>query len=287
MGAGRSGSTILGVALGNCDGFFFAGELDKWLPRSGRPRLQDDRRVDFWRSVRERVSEDDALAGGRTHRYLERSSGLLRIGRLARLRRLRPSYRRTMCELYGAIAATAEATCLVDTSHYPLRARELQALDGIDMFLLLQVRDPRDVIASFARDDVAERSFGPSTTRAYLLLTHLLSAWVFLKHPRARRLVVFHEDLIERPDGVLRSVLEHIGSPARVPDLSSLSTGIPLHGNRLIEEDIVSLEARDAPAHRMRERGSLFALLTIGLLSRLRPRARAAGPSNLDVDGSS
>ncbi|HEX4467726.1 MAG TPA: hypothetical protein VH025_11110, partial [Solirubrobacteraceae bacterium] len=40
MGAGRSGSTILGVMLGNCEGIFYAGELDKWLPREGRPKRE-------------------------------------------------------------------------------------------------------------------------------------------------------------------------------------------------------------------------------------------------------
>src|SRR5438128_1514865 len=35
MGAGHSGSTILGVALGNCEGVFYAGEVEEWLVNSG------------------------------------------------------------------------------------------------------------------------------------------------------------------------------------------------------------------------------------------------------------
>ena len=54
MGAGRSGSTILGVTLGNCERFFFAGELDKWLARSGVPQLEDAERIRFWSAVRGR-----------------------------------------------------------------------------------------------------------------------------------------------------------------------------------------------------------------------------------------
>src|SRR3989440_11450989 len=77
MGAGRSGSTILGVALGNCDGLFYAGELDKWLPRSGEPPLDGDERARFWAVVRQGVSGAEPLFGGQAHRYLERSSGLL------------------------------------------------------------------------------------------------------------------------------------------------------------------------------------------------------------------
>ena len=38
MGAGHSGSTILGITLGNCEDFFYAGELEEWLMTSERPR---------------------------------------------------------------------------------------------------------------------------------------------------------------------------------------------------------------------------------------------------------
>ena len=37
IGAHRSGSTVLGVTLGNCADMFFAGELHSWLSRGGVP----------------------------------------------------------------------------------------------------------------------------------------------------------------------------------------------------------------------------------------------------------
>ena len=55
MGSGRSGSTILGLALGNCDGVFYAGELDNWLVRSGTPVLGGLERTRFWSTVRDDV----------------------------------------------------------------------------------------------------------------------------------------------------------------------------------------------------------------------------------------
>lgn len=72
MGAGRSGSTILGVTLGNCEGVFYAGELDKWLTRSGQPTLGGQEREQFWQRVRARVSASDLF--GYDARVLERSS---------------------------------------------------------------------------------------------------------------------------------------------------------------------------------------------------------------------
>jgi hypothetical protein len=275
MGAGRSGSTILGVALGNCDEIFFAGELDKWLPRAGEPTRKDAARVAFWEQVRARMSTPEILVGARPRRYLERSSALFRVDRLLARSRLRASYREATSELFGAIAATARADYVVDSSHYPLRARELQSLANIELYVVLLVRSPQSVIASFAKDDVAERRFRPLTTRAYLLLTYLLSARVFRAQPPERRLVLFYEDLLEDPVGVLGELLERVGSPAQVPDLGALATGVPLHGNRLLGAEVVALGAASAQHEESSGGGfgaRLFARLLLGGLSRLKPR---------------
>src|SRR4051812_9425114 len=58
LGTGRSGSTILGIALGNCEGIFYAGELHLWLGRAGKPPLKGAERERFWGAVREQVSPD-------------------------------------------------------------------------------------------------------------------------------------------------------------------------------------------------------------------------------------
>jgi hypothetical protein len=279
MGAGRSGSTILGVTLGNCADVFYAGELDKWLLRSGKPKLAGARRTEFWDSVREGVADPGSLLGGEAHRYLERSSSLFRIGGRSVRRRIRERYRRIMTELYRAVATTSGSSYVVDSSHYPLRARELQSLSGIDLYILWLVRDPRKVIASFAREDVVEPRFNATTTRAYLLLTHALAVWVFLKQPPERRIVISHEEFLEDPKGILRSLLDHVGSSAPIPDLTSLSTGIPLQGNRLIHKDVVSLERREGSADPAPRRRLLDRPLSAGL-SRLGPRARTRPPGN-------
>ncbi len=274
MGAGRSGSTILGVALGNCANVFFAGELDKWLPRAGEPKLRDARRTQFWAAVRERVADGEKLFGGEVPKYLERSSALFRVGGWPTRRRLRAPYRRVMEELYQAVASTAGVTHLVDSSHYPLRARELQGLEGIDMYLVFLVREPRSVIASFARRDVAERSFSALVTTAYLWLTHLLSLWVFLRQPREQRLLLRHEDFLADPEGVLRCLLDYAGAPTSVPDLTALSTGIPLHGNRLIDSEVVVLGRRAVARPRASRRGLLH-WPWLAVFSRLGPSASA------------
>ncbi len=280
MGAGRCGSTILGIALGNCEGMFFVGELDRWLPNEGRPMLGGAERTRFWNEVRARVEIEPELAGTRAKDLIERSSTLLRAGRLLARQRLRPRYRRSLQSLYEALAESSGADYIVESSHFPLRARELQQLAGVETYLLFLVRDPRSSIVSFTRTvprhDAAARRRRILTTNLDLWATHVLGTFVFLRHRRERRLFMRYEDLVSDPPGVLRQVLEMVGSTAALPDLDKLRTGLAIDGNRILLDETVALRAhRPAPV-----RGSrlteLLQLPVNTVLARLRPVAGAA-----------
>jgi sulfotransferase family protein len=272
MGAGRSGSTILGIALGNCADFFYAGELDKWLPNAGVPPLDGIGRARFWSEVRRDVRGADSLVGYAA-RCLERSSSLFRARRWMARRRLRAPYRRVAEELYRAVSRNAGVTRVVDTSHYPLRARELQRAGGVDLYLVFLVRDPQNVVASFARSDVREPRFGTLKTNAYLWLTHLLSVLVFLSQRPERRVFLRYEDFIANPEAVLRGLLGWLDSPAGLPDLSSLRTGIPIEGNRIVREEVVSFERQASPSARRSRVTTLLQLPWVPVFARLRPVA--------------
>ncbi len=259
MGAGRSGSTVLGVALGNSDGVFFAGELDRWLVRGGRPSVRREQAQRFWREVLERSGEGRELFGGRTT-CLERSSVLVDVRKWPRRRRLRPSYLRASERLYRVLAQMTGAECLVDTSHYPLRARELAGDRGHRAYLLYLVRDPRGVVNSLGRRDVRERTFGGFRANAYLWLTQAVATFVFLGHPRERRLLVRFEDFASDPPLVLGEILRFAGSEAAPAGPGPLRTGVPFHGNRLIEDERVTLEP---PADRRLRGRPLTALVQL------------------------
>ncbi len=271
IGAGRSGSTILGVTLGNCSHVFNAGELDKWLARSGVPQLDDAERAQFWSAVSRDVDAGD-LFGHEAKRCLERSSSLFRIRDWPARRRLRGRYRRVCEDLYRAVARAAGVTHIVDTSHYPLRAHELQALTGIELYILFQVRDPQSVVASLGRRDVVERRFGVLTSNAYLWLTYLLSTFVFLRHPRERRLFMRHEEFVEDPGGAVRQILNLVGCADAVPDLTALRTGVPLQGNRLLKSEVVSLNGDAAPPSRRSLATTLLQLPWAAVFALLAPR---------------
>lgn len=247
MGSGHSGSTILGVTLGNCADVVYAGELDNWLTRSGVSVLGGTERTRFWKSVRDDV-DDASLFGGDAQHYLERSSSLLRFGKRTVKHSFRTRYRHVTESLYRAVARAAGATHVVDTSHFPLRARELQSLDGVDLYLIFLVREPQAVVSSFIRyvkrNEMVQRGFFILSTNLDLWMTTLLATIVFLRHPRERRMFLRHEDFLADPERVLRRILDLSHSDAAIPDLSELRTGFPIQGNRLIRSDVVALKRR-------------------------------------------
>jgi hypothetical protein len=275
MGAGHSGSTILGIALGNCADTFYAGEVEEWLVNGGNPNIGGSERTRFWQAVSREVDGAAALFGPQANRYLERSSAVFRIDRWLLRRRMRPGYRRVAEELLKAIARVAGVTYVVDSSHFPLRARELQRLEGIDLYLLFLVRDAQHVVASelrhISRHRVAERRVLGVVANARLWLTNLLSVLVFLRHPRERRLFVGHEEFLAAPQVALRQILDCVGSQAEIPDLHALRTGVPLNGNKVITSEVIALETPRASA----TRGSLITTIMHApwklVFSRLKP----------------
>lgn len=246
LGAGRSGSTIMGVALGNCPDVFFAGELHLWIGRNGKSPIRGEtkeQRAAFWAAVKEQVEVPEDYPR-RAARHLEKSGALLRVDRWLGRRRLREGYRRISAQLIAAVARQAQASHVVDTSHFPRRAMQLQKLDSIDLYVLFVVRDPRAVVSSYSRDDADFRQFGVLSTNAYLWLTYVLSVVAFLRHPRGRRLLVRYEQFMADPEGALGEILDWMGAPAATPDLSALQTGFAFQGNNLLRRPVVALERK-------------------------------------------
>jgi hypothetical protein len=280
MGQGKSGSTILGVALGNCTGVFFAGELCSWLMTSGRPILGGSERTEFWRGVSDDLDGAAELFGSEAFETLERSLSPFRLDRWQARGRLLERYRRVTEKLYLSIARRAHATHVVDTSHLPMRALQLQHLDGIELYLVFLVRSTEGIVASHTRhvkrSEVAERRLRFLKTNAHLWVTYLLSVFVFLRQRSDRRMLVRHEDFVADPEGVLRELLEFVGSPAPIPDLSSLSTGIPFQGNALIRQQVVALKPEVAPPHRSSRLMRLAERPWMMVLAQLQPTATGA-----------
>ena len=253
--------------------------MEEWLVNSGMPVFGGSERTRFWAQVREQVHGAVQLFGGECNRCLERSSSVFRLDRWRARRRLRPPYRRVAQDLYRAIARASDCECIVDSSHFPLRARELKKLEGIELHLLFLVREPQSLVASrlraVNRQDLAERRLRVLLTNMELWLTYLISLVVFLRHPRDRRIFMRHEDFLAAPERAVDQLLAVAGVRAQPPDISKLEIGVPLQGNsRLVRAEIVALNTRTRRPPRPSRLTTALQLPWTVVFSRLRPCVR-------------
>jgi hypothetical protein len=145
-------------------------------------------------------------------------------------------------------------------------------MPGIDVYLLFLVRDPQDIIASFDPGDETSGSKGLLNANLYLWVTYLLSLFVFLRHPRERRLLVRHEHFLADPQSVLRRILDGAGCHAALPDLTALHTGSPLQGNRFLKSSqVIALRGPGAPRTHSSRTTAVMQSMWKPIFNRLRP----------------
>jgi hypothetical protein len=156
-GKGRSGSTLLSMALGELDGFFAAGEL-RFFWRRG---LVEGRRCAcgepipscaVWGEVAQRVVDLDA------ERLAHDSEAVFRWAAAPRLLLGRTGgwaaferWAEATGRLLDAVVEVTGAEVVVDSSKWPTDPGALGRVPGISPYSLLLVRDPRAVAWSWQR----------------------------------------------------------------------------------------------------------------------------------------
>jgi Sulfotransferase family len=249
MGAGRSGSTILGTALGNCPSAFFAGELGAYTARGGLPTNEDPSTEAFWFRVRQRLELSSTGPSPEWQRWFEHPSSLFR----PRRRRVRSAYARFNECLYRAVAAEAQVPVVIDSSHYPLRRWRLRDI-GIEVHTVHLVRHPVSVVRSLQTD------ISPKTRLAanvYLWIVCCLAELVYLRL-RGGKSKVRYEDFVREPQAELARIGWECGLDPSAIRFDRLRTGPVFAGNRLIKCVTVALRplvpAGADPADRLSER---------------------------------
>lgn len=265
-GYGRSGTTVLDIALGQHPRIFGAGELTAltrhvWVNNEYCAcgcQVRDcpswSRIIDLW------VGDRDREVFLRRYRALQgRVEGLLNampvFRRAGASARALEAYGKDTARLFAAIAAVSGRDIIVDSSKMPGRAFALAAVPGIAVHVLHVVRDGRGVAWSllkrYDRDvkaglqrEVKPRSLVRTATRWGLvnLATEALGS-----HLEPGRFVrVRYEDFTADPPGVLGRIGRSLGidlGPIGA-DLQRGQPAKPAHqiaGNRLRMQGSINL----------------------------------------------
>lgn len=226
-GYGRSGTTLLDIALGEHPAVMGAGEVTALVRHvwdngeycaCGRP-VRD---CPSWRAIVGRWLADEPAGFLADYRRAQRrTEGLVGLGRLFPSGGESDHARRTVKLLRG-MAAVSGRPILVDSSKLPGRAFALAAMPGIDLHVVHVVRDGRGVAWSLAKGyrrslrDGLQRELRPKP----LLHTALRWSLVNLAAERlcrhvgpARSLRIRYEDFVEDPRGTVGRILAMVGQP--------------------------------------------------------------------------
>lgn len=265
LGFGRSGSTLLGLTIGELDGVFSGGELqslwhesllDGRLCGCGQPVAD----CDLWHEILGGPEcthlgmppeEVAALQAERLHLPILgprfRVTGWSRAGWQA--------YAGILGTLYRRIAEVTGARVIVDSSKLPSADRALRQLHDFDVYYLQLVRDPRAVAFSWMRtkqatdrtSDAEMERISP-TRAAVTWMARQIAAERIRSRAPGRSLVLRYESFIAQPEQSLKQVTELLGEPADIDFISGTTARLtPNHtvsGNPL-RLDGGSIELRE------------------------------------------
>lgn len=238
MGAGRSGSTFLGLSMARALGAVYAGELGAWAERDGVPNFGGAERERFWIAVKRRMIAAGVSVDDNAWWRFEHSTRFLRPRRRNDATAHR-DYLRCNRALFSAVAIEAANPWIIDSSHRPARATELRGAPGLEVDVVYLMRDPTKVVRSFRKRDVDQPRKGLLAANAYLWLTSLVAVITYMRWPHTRRHYLDYDDFVHDPTGELARLAREIGlpSPGRF-DLSDLAGPIAFQGNRLLNSTV-------------------------------------------------
>lgn len=235
LGKGRSGSTLLAMALGELDGFFAAGELRFFWRRGliearhcacGRPVPS----CEVWGEVAARVADIDAEQAAADAEAVFRWSAAPRL-LAGRTRSWVPLTRwaEATGRLVEAVAEVTGAEVIVDSSKWPTDPGVLGQVPAVRAFPLLLVRDPRAVAWSWRRtkahhdlDRPRDMDRYPATHSALSWTVRNLVAGLSARRSGRPHTVVRYEDFTADPKATLDRVAAFVG---RAPDVGAVIDG--------------------------------------------------------------
>lgn len=246
LGAGRSGTTILDIVLGNAENAISLGEVNRFYKRDGIPpkREEDSSTAQFWGHIRsqfELSGSKDYTSAEKLSRQNEYHAAFFKStgGKTDKL------YREQMNALYRAIDEETKDELLIESSKYPLRALNISKVlkkdTSIDNLVFLYMKkDPVKVVESFQKKGLEQPPKGYLMSNLYYLLVNLLckSTLNKLKRRGYRGTEIRFEELIEEPGVTIAKVekelgIELLGLQQKIENRDWLKPGPLFDGNRL------------------------------------------------------
>lgn len=242
MGIGRSGSTILGVVLGNLKNYFFAGEMHLWIESKGVPTERPEA-IKYWEKIALNIPDREDYFNTDFHRQLEFHTALPALFKSHNAPIIK-KFQKLCTELFTSIKKVTNCNVIVDSSHYPLRAYWMNKNNNLDVHYIYLYRHPVDAINALMKKDVEQIPKSFFGANFYLFYVSLLSNLVYLGLPKNKKLKLRYEDLIKNPQAAVARVEENLHTEKQTLDFNYLKTGHIFRANRIRLLESIKLESK-------------------------------------------
>jgi hypothetical protein len=250
MGGARCGTTLLEIILGNAEGVFSGGELNRYPKYHGVPHNveTDAPRYQFWGKVKQEVDEKFDYAELRIlHEEFEYHTGLLKrkVGIFDQKRY--QGYLEFIAFLFDRIFFHSQCQIISDSSKYPGRALNLPKALDIEIVYIYLKRNPINVVNSFAKRDVEQPPKNWLMANLYNVTVHSLCKDAARQLKKGHKLVeVDYSDLTNKPVDVIKNMQDKLDLDlsnilSKLNDQTEFKVGNLFDGNRIRLKDKLRL----------------------------------------------
>lgn len=247
LGAGRSGTTLLDIVLGNGENMTSRGEINRFPKRNGySPNCPTDSpNYCYWENIKNLLKERnpqfaDLSVINRLHQKFEYHSGLIKSEVAGKDNKEYQLYASFLKELYALIFETTSQDIIVESSKYPGRILALSDILPYEIKVIYLMRDPVKVVNAFTKKNIEQPSKNYFAANLYYLSVNLLCKYASrkLKQRNIEVMKMKYEQLLANPLTVLTEVEQRLGvdltqAKRKVCNGESLDIGYLFDGNRI------------------------------------------------------
>ncbi len=256
IGAGRSGTTLLDIVLGNGSKVESCGELNRIPTLNGKPHNREatTEQYVFWTGITNALDARYPLhEQNHLHHQYEYHTGLLKTFLGINSNKGKATYYAYLNALYASTFQKVPNPVIVDSSKYPGRALHLHyALKEVNIKYIYLVRDPNAVVRSFEKKDLEQPAKHWLAANAYYFVVNMLCRLVMRRVRKHHATIqIRYEDLANQPIDTLQKIeraldIDLSAVRHKIQNDEPLAVGNLFDGNRIRLKSTLQLKRSDA-----------------------------------------
>ncbi|RSK41522.1 sulfotransferase [Mangrovimonas spongiae] len=256
VGAGRSGTTLVDIMLGNLENSISLGEVNRFFKRNGYPpkRKKNSAVYEFWSNLRCKLINkgftdlrelDQLFQNNEYHTAFFKSF----------FKKSDSYYVQLLNKQYEVLDEIVNHKTLIESSKYPSRALNisnyLEEKSYIVKYIYLK-KDPVKVVRSFQKKDLEQPSKGFFMANLYYFIVNILCGITIniLKKRGHKVCTIKYKDLINSPEKTLNRLGDDLNIDCselvkKIANKEPLKTGYLFDGNRIRLKETLTLQTSD------------------------------------------